>query len=172
MTETTLAERSQPSAQPALPLSSDRHTRRRRGMGLMVLTTGAAALLMGFRAPTVATALGADTLDPAPVPRTSRRRWPVRRRLPMASAVPSAAGCVVPLPGGLARPGRLASRIRGRHGRVTHVRARPAPSPSAAAVTPQVLTGQGVETGFGVVQVSITVEGTHHHRRPGRGAAV
>jgi len=133
-----------------------RHTLHRRGMGLMVLTTGAAALLMGFRAPTIASAPGADTVGSASGASGVSAALASASPLPGASAVPSATPCAV-VPAASAVPGASPEAS-------ADPCASPAPSlmpsPSAAAVSPQVLTGQGVETGFGVVQVSITVEGT------------
>ena len=137
-----------------------RHTLHRRGMGLMVLTTGAAALLMGFRAPTIASAPGADTVASASGASGVSAALASASPVPGASAVPSATPCAV-VPAASAVPGASPEASASASADPC---ASPAPSlmpsPSAAAVSPQVLTGQGVETGFGVVQVSITVEGT------------
>jgi uncharacterized protein with FMN-binding domain len=126
-------------------------------MGLMVLTTGAAALLMGFRAPTVVTALGADTLGSGSGATDVSSALASASPAPMASAAPSAATCVVPDPAASLVPGASPAASAAPCASPT---SSALPSPSAAAVTQQVLTGQGVETGFGVVQVSVTVEGT------------
>ena len=139
---------------PSPAVHLPRHTLRRRGMGLMVLTTGAAALLMGFRAPTVATALGADTLGSGSGATDVSTALASASPAPMASGAPSGAACVVPDPAASLVPGASPAAP------CASPTSSAVPSQSAAAVTQQVLTGQGVETGFGVVQVSVTVEGT------------
>jgi len=149
---------------PLVALSSTpRHSRHRRGLGLVVLTTGAAALLMGFRTPTIASTPGAASLGSGSATSVVSTALASASPVPGATLAPGAAVCVDTSAVASAVPGAspAASPMVGASAAPC---ATPAPSvmPSASpvAVTPKVLTGQGVETGYGVVQVSITVDGT------------
>jgi len=163
MTDPFPADQPDRTTPPAALSSAQRHSRRRRGVGLVVLTTGAAALLMGFRTPTIASTSGIGISGSGSGGTDVSTALASASPVPDASVVPSSGTCAVTPPTASAVPGAspAASPMAGASGAPC---ATPAPSavPSASpvAVTPRVLTGQGVETGYGVVQVSITVDGT------------
>jgi len=121
---------------------------RRRSIGLLLATGGAAAML-GISAPAFVAAQGTDpsaspAVDASPLPSalpcvpaaspaTDAVASSVPSSDPAASSVPSADPCASPQPS-------------------------VAPSPSAIAQV--VLTGQPVDTQFGTIQVQVTVQGT------------